>query len=98
MCGKKEGINEIAEKLKALRLENSLKLKQLAAKAGCTGLSLTALEGACKSFDYDPEENCIGASMAGLAGALFATVTEFVSPTIFGFGFSTDFLIWVAMG
>lgn len=50
-------MNEISEKLKALRLENSLNLKQLAAKAGCTGLSLTALLGACKSFDYDPGEN-----------------------------------------
>jgi ABC-type branched-subunit amino acid transport system permease subunit len=44
------------------------------------------------------EENCIGVSVAGYAGALFAMVNEFVSPTIFGFGFSTDFLIWVAMG
>lgn len=41
---------------------------------------------------------CIGASVAGLAGALFATVTEFVSPTIIGFGFSTEVLIWVALG
>jgi len=40
----------------------------------------------------------IGASVAGLAGALFATVTEFVSPTIIGFGFSTEVLIWVALG
>ena len=99
MCGKKEGMNEIAEKLKALRLENSLNFKQLAVKAGCTGLSFTAPGGgAYKSFDYDPEENCIGASVAGYAGALFAMVTEFVLPTIFGFGFATDFLIWVAMG
>ena len=36
-------MNEISEKLKALRLENSLNLKQLTAKAGCIGLSLTAL-------------------------------------------------------
>jgi branched-chain amino acid transport system permease protein/urea transport system permease protein len=41
---------------------------------------------------------CIGASVAGLAGALFATVTEFVSPTMIGFGFSTEVLIWVALG
>jgi urea transport system permease protein len=41
---------------------------------------------------------CIGASVAALAGALFATVTEFVSPTIIGFGFSTEVLIWVALG
>jgi len=41
---------------------------------------------------------CIGGSVAGLAGALFATVTEFVSPTIIGFGFSTEVLIWVALG
>lgn len=42
-------MNEIAEKLKALRLENSLNLKELAVKAGCTGLSLTALEGHANS-------------------------------------------------
>ncbi len=91
-------MNEIAEKLKALRLENSLNFKQLAVKAGCTGLSFTAPGEAYESFDYDPEENCIGASVAGLAGALFSTVTEFLSPTIFGFGFETVVLIWVALG
>ncbi len=40
----------------------------------------------------------IGASVAGLAGAFFATVTEFVSPTMLGFAFSTEVLIWVALG
>jgi urea transport system permease protein len=40
----------------------------------------------------------IGAAVAGLAGALFAAVTEFVSPTILGFGLSTEVLIWVALG
>ncbi len=40
----------------------------------------------------------IGASVAGFAGALFATVTEFVSPTMLGFAFSTEVLIWVALG
>jgi len=40
----------------------------------------------------------IGAAVAGLAGALFASVTEFVSPTIVGFVLSTEVLIWVALG
>ncbi len=40
----------------------------------------------------------VGASVAGLAGALFAPVTEFVSPTMLGFSFSTEVLIWVALG
>ncbi len=40
----------------------------------------------------------VGAAVAGLAGALFAVVTEFVSPTMIGFGMSTEVLIWVALG
>ena len=40
----------------------------------------------------------IGAAVAGLAGALFAAVTEFVSPTMLGFGLSTEVLIWVSLG
>jgi len=40
----------------------------------------------------------IGAAVAGLAGALNAVVTEFVSPTMLGFGLSTEVLIWVALG
>ena len=44
MRRKKEGMKEIAEKLKALRLENRLTLKQLAAKAGCTDAYLSQLE------------------------------------------------------
>ena len=39
-----------------------------------------------------------GAAVAGFAGALFAPVTEFVSPTILGFILSTEVLIWVALG
>jgi urea transport system permease protein len=50
------------------------------------------------SANYKIVTFSIGASVAGLAGALFATVTEFVSPTILGFGFSTEVLIWVALG
>jgi urea transport system permease protein len=40
----------------------------------------------------------ISGAIAGLAGALFAVVAEFVSPTIMGFGLSTEVLIWVALG
>lgn len=40
----------------------------------------------------------IGAVIAGIAGSLFASFTEFVSPTIVGFVLSTEVLIWVALG
>ena len=40
----------------------------------------------------------IGAGLAGLAGALYAAYDEFASPTLIGFGLSTEALIWVALG
>jgi ABC-type branched-subunit amino acid transport system permease subunit len=40
----------------------------------------------------------IGAAIAGLAGALFAAVEGFVSPTLIGFLLSTEVLIWTALG
>jgi urea transport system permease protein len=40
----------------------------------------------------------IGAAIAGLAGALYAAYDEFASPTLIGFGLSTEALIWVALG
>ena len=40
----------------------------------------------------------IGAALAGLAGALYASFDEFASPTLIGFGLSTEVLIWVALG
>ena len=40
----------------------------------------------------------IGAGIAGLAGALFAAVEGFVSPTLIGFLLSTEVLIWTALG
>lgn len=40
----------------------------------------------------------LGAAVAGLAGALFVTQFSFVSPTLIGFGLSTEVLIWVALG
>lgn len=40
----------------------------------------------------------LGAAVAGLAGALFVTQFWFVSPTVIGFGLSTEVLIWVALG
>jgi urea transport system permease protein len=39
-----------------------------------------------------------GAAIAGLAGALFAAVEGFVSPTLIGFLLSTEVLIWTALG
>ena len=50
------------------------------------------------SANYKIAAFSIGASIAALAGALFSTVTQFVSPTILGFVFSTEVLIWVALG
>ncbi len=40
----------------------------------------------------------VGAALAGLAGALFVATDEFASPTLIGFGLSTEVLIWVALG
>jgi urea transport system permease protein len=40
----------------------------------------------------------IGAGVAGLAGALFVSIDGFASPTLIGFGLSTEALIWVALG
>ena len=40
----------------------------------------------------------IGAVIAGLAGALFVSIDGFVSPTLIGFGLSTEALIGVALG
>ncbi|MBM3516774.1 MAG: branched-chain amino acid ABC transporter permease [Alphaproteobacteria bacterium] len=40
----------------------------------------------------------VGAALAGLAGALFVATDAFASPTLIGFGLSTEVLIWVALG
>ena len=40
----------------------------------------------------------LGAALAGLAGALFVAVDAFASPTLIGFGLSTEILIWTALG
>jgi len=40
----------------------------------------------------------ISAGLAGLAGALFATVFSYVGPTILGFTMSTEVLVWVILG
>jgi urea transport system permease protein len=40
----------------------------------------------------------LGGAIAGLAGALFAAVEGFVSPSLIGFLLSTEVLIWVALG
>nr|WP_277348924.1 hypothetical protein [Sneathiella limimaris] len=41
---------------------------------------------------------CLSAAIAALAGALFVTIDGFASPTLIGFGLSTEVLIWVAIG
>ncbi len=40
----------------------------------------------------------ISGAIAGLAGALFVAQFGFVSPSLIGFGLSSDVLIWVALG
>jgi ABC-type branched-subunit amino acid transport system permease subunit len=40
----------------------------------------------------------LGAAVAGLAGALFVSIDGFASPTLIGFGLSTETLVWVALG
>ncbi|MFQ5784805.1 MAG: branched-chain amino acid ABC transporter permease [Alphaproteobacteria bacterium] len=40
----------------------------------------------------------VGAAIAALAGAMFVAIDEFASPTLIGFGLSTEVLIWVALG
>jgi ABC-type branched-subunit amino acid transport system permease subunit len=60
-------------------------------------------EPRAESFGYNSARHkiitfAIGASVAALSGALFAIVTEFVSPTLIGFSLSTEVLIWVALG
>jgi urea ABC transporter permease protein UrtC len=38
------------------------------------------------------------AGLAGIAGALYATLAGFISPTLLGFALSTEVVIWVAVG
>jgi urea ABC transporter permease protein UrtC len=38
------------------------------------------------------------AGLAGIAGALYATLAGFISPTLLGFALSTEIVIWVAVG
>lgn len=38
------------------------------------------------------------AGLAGLAGALYATLTGFIDPSLLGFVLSTEIVIWVAVG
>ncbi|PYM66224.1 MAG: branched-chain amino acid ABC transporter permease [Candidatus Rokuibacteriota bacterium] len=40
----------------------------------------------------------ISAGLAGLSGALYAHFSGFVSPPLFGLNFSTDVIVWVAVG
>lgn len=40
----------------------------------------------------------LSAALAGLAGGLYATFANFVAPTLLGLMFSTEVIIWVAVG
>ncbi|PWL16303.1 branched-chain amino acid ABC transporter permease [Falsochrobactrum shanghaiense] len=41
---------------------------------------------------------CIGAGIAGFAGALFAAWGNFIGPSVFSLGFSAQVIVWVVMG
>jgi urea transport system permease protein len=40
----------------------------------------------------------VSAAIAGLAGALYASMVTFVSPELFGLAFATEVIVWVAVG
>jgi len=40
----------------------------------------------------------LGAAIAGLAGGLYAPLEDFISPQLLGLGYSTQVIIWVAVG
>jgi ABC-type branched-subunit amino acid transport system permease subunit len=70
------------------------------------GLALNALrnnEDRASFLGYDNAKLklaifTIAASVAGLSGALFVAQFAFASPTLLGFGLSTEVLIWTALG
>jgi branched-chain amino acid transport system permease protein len=41
---------------------------------------------------------CIGAAIAGLAGALYAAWGNFIGPNVFSLGFSAQIIVWVVLG
>lgn len=41
---------------------------------------------------------CIGAGIAGLAGALYAAWGNFIGPNVFSLGFSAQIIVWVVLG
>ncbi len=65
--------------------------------------SIRGNEDRTRYFGYDVSRYKIAAftlsgGVAGCAGALFAAQLGFVSPTLTGFGLSTEVLIWTAVG
>jgi urea transport system permease protein len=70
------------------------------------GLVMAAVkdnEERTESFGYDTAYVktvvfMISAGLAGFAGALYAHFSGFVSPPLFGLIFSTDVIVWVAVG
>jgi branched-chain amino acid transport system permease protein len=60
-------------------------------------------EGRVRYLGYDVRATKVvifgsSAALAGFAGAIFGTLFGFVSAPLFGFAFSTEILIWVAVG
>ena len=47
---------------------------------------------------YKTQVFVLSGALAGIAGALFGTLTQFVSPPLTGFVLSTEVVIWVAVG
>jgi urea ABC transporter permease protein UrtC len=47
---------------------------------------------------YKTQVFAVSGALAGIAGALFATLAQFVSPPLTGFVLSTEVVIWVAVG
>ncbi len=41
---------------------------------------------------------CVGAAIAGLAGALYAAWGNFIGPNVFSLGFSAQIIVWVVLG
>lgn len=73
---------------------------------GPYGLVLAAIgtnEGRAKALGHDSARHLVlayagGASLAGLAGGLFATTSGVVAPDMFAPMLSTEVLVWVAIG
>ncbi|AZH24205.1 branched-chain amino acid ABC transporter permease [Haloplanus aerogenes] len=70
---------------------------------GETLLAIKENEERTKSLGYNTARYktqvfTVSGALAGIAGALYATLSQFVSPPLTGFVLSTEVVIWVAVG